>query len=193
MHSGQYQDKNDEQLAALAINDPHAFVPLVRRYEARLLAYIRRISGFSKEDAEDVLQEAFMDAYRHIASFDNNLKFSNWIYRITHNRTISIYRKKRNSLNNYSTDDEDLGFERILASNEDIQLKAENTITKQKVKQILDQLPPRDKEVLILAYMEEKSYEEIGDILRAPMGTVATWIRRAKIKFATLADKEKII
>ena len=193
MHSGQYQDKNDEQLAALAINDPHAFVPLVRRYEARLLAYIRRISGFSKEDAEDVLQEAFMDAYRHIASFDNNLKFSSWIYRITHNRTISIYRKKRHRLNNYSTDDEDLGFERILASNDDIQLKAEKTITKQKVKQILDQLPVRDKEVLILAYMEEKSYEEIGDILRAPMGTVATWIRRAKIKFAKLADKEKII
>jgi RNA polymerase sigma-70 factor (ECF subfamily) len=187
MVSDAYQDKTDEQLAFLAATDPHAFVPLVRRYEARLLAYIRRISGFQKEDAEDVLQEAFLDAYRHIADFDTNLKFSSWVYRIVHNRTISTFRKKRARLNDVSINDEDMGFDRLLISKENGQDLVEKALTGTAVRRILDALPERDREVLVLAYMEEKSYEEISDILRAPLGTVGTWIRRAKAKFSKAA------
>jgi len=91
-----YQDKTDEELAKLSAEDPHAFVPLVKRYEGKLLAYIRRISGFQKEDAEDVLQEAFMDAYRHIADFDSAFKFSSWMYRIT-DPSGSVWQIKLNS------------------------------------------------------------------------------------------------
>lgn len=185
----EYQAKTDEELARLAAGDPHAFVPLVKRYEARLLAYIRRISGFQKEDAEDILQEAFMDAYRHIADFDSALKFSSWMYRIAHNRTISSFRKKRARMSDVSIDDEEMGFERLLATKEEGSAFVERVLTVQAVKQVLDKLPERDREVLVLAYLEEKSYEEISDILQAPMGTVGTWIRRAKIKFAKKAKE----
>lgn len=182
-----YKDKTDEELARLSADNPYAFVPLVRRYEARLLAYIRRISGFQKEDAEDILQEAFMDAYRHIADFDSALKFSSWMYRITHNRTISTFRKGKSRMSDVSIDDEDMGFEKILAAKEEGIAIVERALTVKAVKQVLDKLPERDREVLVLAYLEEKSYEEISDILRAPMGTVGTWIRRAKLKFAKTA------
>ncbi|MDD5437529.1 MAG: RNA polymerase sigma factor [Patescibacteria group bacterium] len=184
-----YQDKTDEELAKLSAEDPHAFVPLVKRYEGKLLAYIRRISGFQKEDAEDVLQEAFMDAYRHIADFDSALKFSSWMYRITHNRTISTFRKGKSRMTDVSIDDEDMGFERILSVKEEGTASVERSLTVSAVKQVLDRLPERDREVLVLAYIEEKSYEEISDILQAPMGTVGTWIRRAKVKFAKTAKE----
>ncbi|MFA6161666.1 MAG: RNA polymerase sigma factor [Patescibacteria group bacterium] len=184
-----YQKNTDEELASIVPTDHRAFVPLVRRYESKLLAYIRRISGFQKEDAEDILQDAFVDAYRHIAGFDPHLKFSSWIYRIVHNRTISAYRKHKSSFNNVSIDDEDMGFERLLAAKEESQNLVESSLNSKVIKQILDKLPPRDKEVLVLAYIEEKSYEEMSDILQAPIGTVGTWIRRARQKFAKLGDE----
>ncbi len=192
MNADLYQNKTDEELAQMVLADAQAFVQLIRRYEPRLLAYIRRISGFSLEDAEDILQESFMDAYKNIAVFNPTLKFSSWIYRIVHNRTISTYRKKKKEMGDFSIDDEDEGLARILSAKDDATKLADQSLTAEAVKKILHELPERDRTVLILAYMEEKTYDEISDILRAPAGTVATWIRRAKIKFQKSADNRKI-
>ncbi|MFA6503904.1 MAG: RNA polymerase sigma factor [Patescibacteria group bacterium] len=82
-----------------------------------------------------------------------------------------------------------MGFERLLAAKEESQNLVESSLNSKVIKQILDKLPPRDKEVLVLAYIEEKSYEEMSDILQAPIGTVGTWIRRARQKFAKLGDE----
>jgi RNA polymerase sigma-70 factor, ECF subfamily len=183
-----YQNKSDEALAKLVLDDPHALVVIIRRYESRLLSYIRRISGFGLEDAEDILQDSFMDAYRNMAAFDPNLKFSSWMYRIVHNRTISAYRKRKKELNNLSLDDADEGIGRLLASHLDSEKHAENSLNSAAIGRILKQLPERDRTVLVLAYMEEKTYEEISDILHAPANTVATWIRRAKQKFQKLSE-----
>lgn len=189
MAPAEYQNKTDEELAQLVLADANALVVLIRRYESRLLSYIRRISGTSHEDAEDILQEAFMDAYKNIAKFDPSLKFSSWIYRIVHNRTISAYRKKKKEMGDLSIDDEDDGFKRMLSAEHDTSRLAEMNLTAEAVKKIMKNLPERDRTVLVLAYMEEKTYDEISDILRAPPGTVATWIRRAKQKFQKHAEK----
>ncbi len=191
MNTDLYIDKTDEELTQMVLTDAQAFVQLIRRYESRLLAYIRRISGFSIEDAEDILQESFMDAYRNIATFNSSLKFSSWIYRIVHNRTISVYRKRRKEMGDFSIDDENEGLSRILSARDDTSKLADQFLTTELIKKILRNLSERDRTVLILAYMEEKTYDEISDILRVPAGTVATWIRRAKIKFKKEMDKEK--
>jgi len=188
-----YQNLSDEALAEMVLKDAHALVTLIRRYESRLLIYIRRISGFSYEDAEDILQESFMDAYRNISAFDPSLKFSSWIYRIAHNRTISAYRKKKKAMGDVSIDDDDEGFMRLLAAQSDSSNLAEQSLTKQMVNKILSTLPERDRTVLVLAYIEEKTYDEIGDILKAPAGTVATWIHRAKKKFHKETGKTEYI
>jgi len=182
-----HETQTDEALAAAVTQDPHAFVVLIRRYESRLLSYVRRLGGLTHEDGEDVLQEAFMDAYRHIAEFDPSLKFSSWMYRIAHNRTVSALRKRHRSVNDVSIHDEDAGLDRILASELQTDRHAESKLTSDAVRRVLDTLPERDRAVLLLAYADEKSYQEISDILQAPMGTVATWIRRAKHKFENAA------
>ncbi len=186
MRPEELQTRKDEELVALAASSDHqALLVLIRRYEPRLLAYIRRIGGVSIEDAEDILQDAFLDAYRHLSEFDMNLKFSSWMYRIVHNRTISAYRKRKRSMGDVSLDDADAAYGRLLAADLDAARLAEQSLTSDAVKGALDKMAERDRAVLVLAYMEDKTYEEIGDILRAPQGTVATWIHRAKKKFAS--------
>ncbi len=192
MPPAEYQNKTDEELAQLVIADANALVVLIRRYESRLLSYIKRISGSSVEDAEDILQESFMDAYKHIANFDPSLKFSSWIYRIVHNRTISAYRKKKKEMGDMSIDADDDAFKRMMAAGDDTSRLADQNLTAEMVKKIMKEMPERDRTVLILAYMEEKTYDEISDILRAPPGTVATWIRRAKQKFQKSAIQLEI-
>ena len=188
MTPDELQTQTDEALVAAALGDSHALLTLIRRYESRLISYIRRIGGVSREDAEDILQESFIDAYRHLAEFDCSLKFSSWIYRIVHNRTVSAYRKRKRARYDVSLDDEDSGYGRLLADECDPVRQAECSLATERVRSLLGQLPERDRTVLVLAYLEDKSYEEISDIMRVPMGTVATWVHRAKRKLAALAQ-----
>ena len=85
----------DEQLLELAKTNEQAFACLVDRYEKKLLSYIMRISNVNLQEAEDILQDAFIKAYTNINDFDSKLKFSSWMYRITHNEVISAYRKRK--------------------------------------------------------------------------------------------------
>jgi len=85
----------DEDLVKLTLEKQDNFLYLIKRYEAKLSRYIRRIAGLNKEDTEDILQEVFIKVYQNLNSFDKDLKFSSWIYRITHNEVIDSYRKKQ--------------------------------------------------------------------------------------------------
>lgn len=182
-----FAEKTDEELVALTLENPQVYAFLVERFEEKLLRYIMRISRSTKEDGEDLLQEVFLSAYRNLNDFDQDLKFSSWIYRITHNKVISHFRKvtARPKTTTYEGDSNLLN---ILASDEDIARSLERKYTAQEVKELLEKLDERYREVLVLKFLEEKDYKEISDILEKPMGTVATLISRAKTQF-----KEKML
>lgn len=172
----------DEELVELTLQNHEAYGFIVERYEEKLLRYIMRISAGSKEDAQDLLQDVFLSAYKNLNDFDQNLKFSSWIYRIAHNKVISHFRKitARPKTTTYEGDSQLLN---ILASEEDIARNLEKKYTAQQVRETIDSLDERYREVLILKFLEEKDYKEISDILEKPMGTVATLINRAKKQF----------
>jgi RNA polymerase sigma-70 factor, ECF subfamily len=182
-----FAEKTDEELVALTLENPQVYAFLVERFEEKLLRYIMRISRSTKEDGEDLLQEVFLSAYKNLNDFDQDLKFSSWIYRITHNKVISHFRKvtARPKTTTYEGDSNLLN---ILASDEDIARSLERKYTAQEVKELLEKLDERYREVLVLKFLEEKDYKEISDILEKPMGTVATLISRAKSQF-----KEKML
>jgi len=182
-----FAEKTDEELVALTLENPQVYAFLVERFEEKLLRYIMRISRSTKEDGEDLLQEVFLSAYKNLNDFDQDLKFSSWIYRITHNKVISHFRKvtARPKTTTYEGDSNLLN---ILASDEDIARSLERKYTAQEVKELLEKLDERYREVLVLKFLEEKDYKEISDILEKPMGTVATLISRAKTQF-----KEKML
>lgn len=172
----------DEELVARTLKDENFYGFLIERYEEKLGRYISRISGGTKEDTEDVLQDVFLSAYKNLNDFDQGLKFSSWIYRIAHNKVISHFRKitARPKTVTYEGDVQLLN---VLASEEDLAKNLERKYTAEEVRSILQSMDPRYKEVLFLKFLEDKDYKEISDILEKPMGTVATLINRAKKQF----------
>ncbi|NTW15655.1 MAG: sigma-70 family RNA polymerase sigma factor [Candidatus Moranbacteria bacterium] len=186
MDPSAYQDRTDIEIIGLAKQDANLFGVLMERYEAPLLRYIRRISSFDRDDAEDILQEAFIKAYRNLNDFDHDAKFSSWIYRIVHNQTIDTARKKK-IRTAVSIDEHDLS--QILRDATDIEDETARKHDLARLNEAVRNLPETYREALILRFLEEKSYEEIMDILRLPKGTVATLIRRGrKILLDRLAE-----
>jgi RNA polymerase sigma-70 factor, ECF subfamily len=183
-------EKTDEELASLLLIDQASFLALMQRYEPKLLGYIFRISKSTKEEAEDILQDVFIKVYKNINSFDSGLKFSSWIYRITHNEVISSFRKKsaRPQLADNGLDD--ALIERI-AGEFDVVREIDTKRMREVMLGFIDRLDSKYREVMILKFLEEKDYKEISDILKKPMGTVATLINRAKKKLRIELENNK--
>ena len=183
-------DKSDLELVQLALVDQEDFLYLVNRYEPKLIKFIRRISGLNLEDSQDLLQEVFIKVYQNLNDFDQSLKFSSWIYRIARNQVISNYRKNK-SRPQLSLFDLDLESSEQLASDFDISLGIDQNIMRQKIVDVLRLLDKKYQEVIILKYLEDKSYEEISDIIKKPVSTVGTLLSRGKNAFYQEFKKQK--
>ncbi|MBN2087029.1 RNA polymerase sigma factor [Candidatus Peregrinibacteria bacterium] len=190
-----YALKTDLELVKLALKDQEIFLHLMERYESKLLRYIRRFSGVNKETAEDILQEVFIKIYRNLNNFDQDLKFSSWVYRITHNEILNQLKKenKHQVLPIQTDDDEIVDLLNILESDVDIEKDMKKKDLQENVRNILSMLSPDFREILLLKFIEDKSYEEISDILQKPIGTVGTLINRAKIQFKQIVEKNNLI
>lgn len=185
------QEKTDEQLAYLTTENQGYFLCIMKRYEAPLMRYVRRISNFSHEESEDILQEVFIKVYQNINEFDDSLKFSSWIYRITHNHVISSFRKKKSRAEGAVLEITEDELNNI-SSELDIVKELDNKINKDLLSKALNNIDQKYREVLILKFLEERDYKEISDIIKKPMGTVATLINRAKKKMLEEIEEKKI-
>lgn len=179
--------KTDNELVGVSLKDSDHFLCLSKRYEDKLLRYILRISKFSREDAEDVLQDVFIKTYYNLNGFDKDLHFSSWIYRIAHNETVSAIRKKvvRPTI---SMEVEDLErFEDAFDMTKDM----DNSFDRKYIDQALSKLDEKYREVLVLRFLDEKDYIEIADILKKPVSTIGNLILRGKKIFKE--EYEKLI
>ncbi len=169
----------DEKLIIECKKDQQHFAVLIERYIPKLTHYIRRRSLATSDDIEDLLQNIFIKVYRNINEYDTSLLFSSWIYRIAHNEMIDWYRreKRRTTL---SLDDEAQDIVSKLFTEEDHVARFSHAEQKQLVIDAVNTLDEKYKDILLLRFFEEKSYEEVADILQIPAGTVAVRINRAK-------------
>lgn len=182
------QTLTDEEVAALVQGgNIEEFGVLVLRYEDKLSRYGRRFLS-EKEDIEDLVQEIFIKVFQNIQSFDLGQRFSPWIYRIAHNTFVN--QLKKNSRNPFFID-----FDALVAhpAYEDPQNSEQE---RQEMRKMIDlglqKISPKYREVLILYYLEEVGYKEIGDILEIPSGTVGVRLRRAKAALAEVYKKMNI-
>jgi len=173
----------DEEIVKSVRNgNLNSFRLIIQRYQNKLSRYIKSLLiSSTKEEIEDILQEVFILAYKNINSFNLNLKFSTWIYRIAHNHTINYSKKQKNKNLNFNIDDLD-DMENLLISDIDIKGELELEHAKMELKKALANLNLKYRSVLILKYFEDKSYDEISDILKIPRNTVGTFINRGKKK-----------
>lgn len=169
----------DEELARLSVSDTVYFGELIERYSPVLSRYVLRRSHASKEDAEDIVQNSFIKMYRNINDFDTTLTFSSWAYRITHNELIDWYRKQKTRPQLIVGDGDEDVFASI-AGDFDIEKSAIQNETKHEIEKVIKTLDEKYQEIIFLRFFEDKSYEEIADILKIPAGTVAIRLSRAK-------------
>lgn len=173
--------KTDEQIVVLVKEDKEIYSEIVERYQEKLLRYVKYLIGDAHK-ARDVVQESFIKAYINLNSFDISKKFSSWIYRIAHNLAINEAKKHQKEIKLFDNIEND--------DHEKIEKELERKEVISELKKCLKQLPLIYKEPITLYYLEEKSYEEISDILRIPGGTVAIRIRRAKQTLKKLCQKK---
>ncbi len=188
MQKNDCDKQSDENLVNLTLKDQDYFNYIIERYENKLSRYIKRIAGLNQQDTEDLLQDIFIKVYQNLNAFDSSLKFSSWIYRIAHNEVISHWRKNK-ARPQFVGGEEIEGFLHNIDSGLNIHQDVENKNLRDDIEKILAELDLKYREVLILKFIEEKSYKEISDIIKKPSGTVATLISRAKKQFKREAGK----
>ena len=163
-----------------------AFEELVRTYQNRIYGLCRQLTGNSHE-AEDLAQEAFLRAYRAIASFRREADFGTWLHRITVNVWLNSRRKKGSdqvvvSLDEKYREDDGGGLRYDVPGNSaDPQLALESGELRDLVRKALMALSGEHRAVLVLREMEGYSYEEVADMLGCSLGTVKSRLNRARL------------
>jgi len=175
--------KTDAQLVKLSLEDDKYFGELGDRYEAKLTRYVFRLTSVDTQTAEDILQEVFIKVYKNLNDYDDQFSFSSWIYRITHNEAISYVRKMKSRPQiAEKTDDMDEEYINLVPDDTDVPEELARKELAGKIKEAVYELPEKYREVLILRFLEDKSYTEISDILKKSINSVTVQVNRAKDK-----------
>ncbi len=178
----------DEQLVVVVReSDKEMYSEIIRRYSSKIGHYLRKFIRNSDE-LEDVLQNVFIKAYQNLYDFNTNRKFSPWLYRIAHNEAL-------NNLKKYKKEKFSLDETEWEIADEKINLKdsLDNKFLKEDIEKGLAQMKDKYREVLILYFFEEKTYEEISEIMRVPVSTVGVLLMRGKEFLKQILKKEKYV
>ncbi len=174
---------SDEELSTRVKGwDNQAFEILYDKYKDKIFSYVRNILNYNKDDATSVLSDVFIKVFEYLKSYEVK-NFKTFIYRIAHNTAIDCIRTSKSGI---YTDDETA---KLVEDTQSVTEKENvNTQFKQKIMMwFLSQIEERFRNVLYLYYFEEKSYDEIAEIIESNKNTVGTMILNGK-----KALKEKI-
>lgn len=169
----------DAEIVKRGIENPDNFLYIIQRYQDKIMRYIKRRTKVSNTMADDVAQEIFIKVYKNLNAYNSDMSFSSWIYRIAHNHIIDWYRKEKKH-EYISMDDTESGTLYSLAGEENSDKNSLTQEIKNEIGEIVNSLPQDYKEVIILRFFEEKTYEEISDIMKIPVNSVGVYISRAK-------------
>ena len=173
-------DKTNTNLSSINLiresqnGNREAFQLLIEKHKNSIRKKTIELVG-NEHDANDILQETFIRAYTKIDTYKQNYSFSGWLYTIAHNIFIDTLRKANKNINVELTDYNQNGMDCI---DDDNWQKKEEQLTSLE-KSILE-LPKQYREVLNMRFLIDMSYEEISIKLDVPVGTIKTWIHRAK-------------
>jgi RNA polymerase sigma-70 factor (ECF subfamily) len=178
---------DDRELATLAAKGREsAFRELLARYERPVFSLIYRMVR-DRTLAEDLAQEAFIRAFNAIGSYNTSYKFSNWIFKIANNHTIDHLRKRRletvsiHGSPHATTPDEVSQTRLVLASHdEDPHELVEHKELGGQIEVAIGELREEYRTVILLRHVEGYAYDEIAEIMALPLGTVKTYLHRAR-------------
>jgi RNA polymerase sigma-70 factor (ECF subfamily) len=177
----------DADLAALAREGREAaFRELVRRYERPVFSLIFRMVR-DRETAEDLAQETFIKVLNHIDRYRSEFKFSSWLFKIANNLTIDHLRKRQLKTISIDGSPHAATAAEVEASSFDVEARGESALEELESRELggaiekaIAKLRPEYRACILLRHVEERSYEEIAATLDLPLGTVKTYIHRAR-------------
>ena len=177
--------QGDEKLIAMARSgNPGAFETIVDRYQGRLLGFCRQMLG-STEDAEDVLQEVFVNAYRAMLRDEREINLRPWLYRIARNRCLNHLRKP--------TADSQESMDMVPTV--EAASTAEKVHNREEFRQLLTdvgKLPETQRSALLLREMDAMSYEEIAQAMETSVPSVKSLLVRARISLAEASQARQL-
>ncbi len=177
----------DYRLVKLALDnkDRKAYAKLMDHYKDALYFMLLKMTN-NADDAEDLTIEAFGKAFKRLNQYTPDYAFSTWLFKIATNNCIDFIRKKKKSVLVYDSPfhDEDYEDEDITTSIKSQDLNPEEKLIReqklQSLRDIVDKLKPRYRELVEYRYFKEYSYEEIADEMKLPLGTVKAQLFRAR-------------
>jgi len=173
----------ETRLARLSLKgDQRAFAEIVDMYKDKLYHLAFRMTS-NRQEAEDVVQETFLRVYKNLDRYDENQKFSTWIYRIATNLCIDRLRKRKAiySLDAESADHEGLdGYAMLPSDDRTPESELLLSETQRLIQEAIATLPIKYKSVMILRYLQDLSLQEISDVLDMPVTTVKTRVHRGR-------------
>jgi len=174
----------DFKLVQLAVKgDQKAYAELMQRYKDSIYFMLLKMVN-NRDDADDLTIEAFGKAFKNLHQYTPDFAFSTWLFKIATNNCIDFIRRKRKFT--FSIDksmENDSGQEMQFEIKSPMLDPEENMIKKQKavlMRDVVEKLKPRYKRLVELRYFQERSYEEIADELKLPLGTVKAQLFRAR-------------
>ena len=176
--------KDQENIIARARRgDAGAFEQLVETYREQVYRIALRMCS-NAADADEAAQEAFLAAWKGLPNFRGDSQFSTWLYQLTTHAAIDLMRREKRQI--AAADITEVSAADPAPSP---QQQAEQSEQREIVRDAILQLAPEQREVVVLRFMEELSYEEIGAVLKLPSGTVKSRLNRAKAQLKEILSK----
>ncbi len=160
-----------EIIRQILAGDDDKYRLLLERYQPGLVRHCFAMV-YDQETANDLTQEASIKAYLNLKKYQENYRFSTWIYKIATNLCLDFLRKRRH----ISLD----GIPEPVSNSPTPQEQAMKKETANEVHKAVRKLPLKYQTVISLYYWQDQKYEEISEIMNTPVNTVRTWLKRAK-------------
>ncbi len=161
-------------------DDHQAFEKLIKQHQSPVRQFLRRLTQQDYAIADELAQETFFKAYRHIHSYRGQGKFLSWLFKIAYQHFLGEQRKKKEYSNVELQDRPD-------ENDQESQIIAQRT-----VQQLMKYLRADERAALLLHFRHELSHIEVAEVMILPLGTVKSLIRRAKQKLKNMLETGNI-
>jgi RNA polymerase sigma-70 factor (ECF subfamily) len=191
-----YRDHSDQELVRLCLkSDERAARELVERFQRPVFSLVYRMVR-DRELAEDLTQEVFVRTFNNLRRYDRSYKFSSWLFKIAYNLTVDHLRKKRLKTISIHGSPDAVTPERQEATSLSLESDGErpDAVTESKelagyLEEAIGQLRPDYRTAILLRHVEGRAYEDIADIMDVPLGTVKTYIFRARRELRDILEE----
>jgi RNA polymerase sigma-70 factor (ECF subfamily) len=170
-------DPDCQIIQEIRTGQPRRFAVLVDRHKDRALTLAVRMVG-NREEAEELVQDSFVRAFRNLDEFRGDARFGTWFHRIVYNACMTkVMRRKEDPL--------EAGFDEMLlaevaAPEEDALKRLEDAELQASLGRAIGRLPEKQRTAVTLFYVQEMTYEEIAEVTGQPMGSVKTYLFRGR-------------